>query len=586
MINNSTSHIQNLYSGSIPVNSEINTLNGSTGNGLTEVIVKFSGDIQAVVRELNAQVEILLKGYAIITINPDKIGLLYSYPQIESLELSKDFYIESKFNLTSSCIRQVQDVNTFGLTGKGVIVAIIDYGIDYLHQDFRNDDGTSRILYIWDQTISGVPPDGFAAGTEYSQAQINSAIRSAQPYSIVPSVDTSGHGTAVAGVAAGNGRESNGENKGVATQADLIIVKIGTRGFKSFARTTELMRGIKYVIDKARILNKPVVINMSFGINDGSHRGDSLFETYINDVSNEWKTSIVIPTGNEASAGHHFETKLVSDSNKEIEFFSAVGINQFYLSIWKNFSDTFSVELISPNGFSTGKIGITNQIQNFNTGNLSISVLYSQPSHYSIRQEIRFNIRSVSNSIASGIWKIIITTSSIVDGNIDVWLPTVEEVTANTRFSNPTEILTMTIPSTALKVIKVSGYNDRVGNIAEFSGVGSAAETEPRPDIAAPAVNILTTKNGGGYDTFTGTSIAAPFVTGSCALMMQWGIVNRNDPFLYGERIKAFLRLGANRKNDTIYPGPSFGYGTLCLGNSMRFLEQYKWGGNNQWLQT
>ncbi len=522
-----------------------------------------------------------------VSINSDKIGLLYSYPQIENLELPKNFYSVSQFNLTTSCVLSVQNVNGgLGLTGKGVIVAVIDYGIDYLHKDFRNADGTSRILYLWDQTISGVPPDGFAAGTEYSQDQINKAITSAKPYSIVPSKDTSGHGTAVAGIAAGNGIESNGDNKGVATESDLIIVKIGTRGFESFARTTELMRAIKYVTEKARTLNKPVVINMSFGTNDGSHFGDSLFETYINDISKVWKTSIVIPTGNEASAGHHFAAKLQPDIFKEIEFFTAKGINSFYLSIWKNFADVFSVELINPNGLSTGKISVQNQIENINMGSAAITVIYGQPSHYSIRQEIRFNIRSPDESVISGIWRIKITTSQIVDGNIDIWLPTVEEVTVNTRFSNPTEMLTMTIPSTAHNVIKVSGYNDRVGNIAEFSGIGRQNGTEPKPDLAAPAVNITSAKAGGGYDTFTGTSIAAPFVAGACALMMQWGIVNKNDPFLYGERIKAFLRLGAGRRKERIYPDASFGYGTLCLSNSMKFLQQYKWGGNNQWLQT
>ncbi len=551
-----------------------------------EVIVKYNGDIELVARELDAEAEILMENYAIITIDRNKIDRLYSYTQIESLELPKNLYIKSAFNLISTCVRPVQGSTDRNLTGKGVIVAVIDYGIDYTHKDFQNDDGTSRILYLWDQTQTGTPPQGFTAGAEYTQSELNSALRSANPYSVVPSRDFNGHGTAVAGIAAGNGRESGGENSGVAPEADLIVVKVGTKGFSSFTRNTELMRAVKYVIEKARSLGKPVSINMSFGMNNGSHTGDSLFETYLSDISSQWKNVIVIPTGNEGDAAHHFYAKLIPNSTLNVELFSAKGISKFYISMWKNFSDTLTFELIHPDGSSSGIIGIENQVRNIQIGNTMLTIIYSQPSHYSVSQEVYFNIQAISGTITSGIWQLKINSAPIVDGDINIWLPTVEEVTANTHFSNPTNFSTMTIPSTARKVISVAGYNDRIGNIAEFSGTGNSNPALPNPDIAAPSVNILTVKSGGGYDSFSGTSMAAPFVTGAAALMMQWGIVERNDPFLYGERVKAFLRLGANRKGTLSYPNPDFGYGTLCLSNTIGFLERYKWGGNNQWLQT
>lgn len=286
-----------------------------------EVIVKFSGDILQIARELQAEVEILFQGYAIITIDKVNIPKLYLYPQIESLELPKNLYITSRYNLISSCVRSVQENRNLNLTGSGVIVAVIDSGIDYTHLDFRNQDGSSRILYIWDQTETGNPPTGFSGGAEYTQEQLNNALSHENPLEIIPTTDTNGHGTAVAGIAAGNGRESDGENAGVAPGSDLIIVKIGTKGYGSFARTTELMRAFKYVIDKARQLNKPIAINMSFGMNNGSHRGDSLFETYLSDISTEWKNSIIIPTGNEGSAGHHYADKIISNETKDIEFF-------------------------------------------------------------------------------------------------------------------------------------------------------------------------------------------------------------------------------------------------------------------------
>ena len=444
--------------------------------------------------------------------------------------------------------------------------------------DFRNADGSTRILYLWDQTVDGSPPADFNEGTEYTQFQINSALQSENPFSIIPSNDFNGHGTAVAGIAAGNGNSSDGENIGVAFQADLIIVKVGQKGNDFFAQTTEIMRAVKYIVSKSRELQKPVAINMSFGMNNGSHKGTSLFEEYLSDISAEWKNVLVVPTGNEGGAGHHFNGSLKSNQVKEIEFFTASGITNFYLSLWKNFADSFAVELIFPNGISSGIINLENRLKTVRVDNMTLTVIYGQPTRYSAEQEIYFNISANENYIRSGLWKLRIIPSTIVDGEINIWLPTVEEVTAKTYFSNPSVYNTMTLPSTANKVIRVSGYNDRIGNIAEFSGNG-IPDTSLIPDIAAPAVNIVSARSGGGYDYFTGTSFAAPFVTGSAALMMQWGIVNGNSPFLYGERIKAFLRLGARRSDGVVYPNQTFGYGTLCLSNSVSYMERYQWGG-------
>ncbi|MGI6280312.1 MAG: S8 family serine peptidase, partial [Acutalibacteraceae bacterium] len=342
---------------------------------LVEIIVKYSGDINAVAQQIGAEVEELLGGYAIVTIRPQDINRLYLYPEVESIELPKKLFIKSTFNLISTCVRSVHGTNFSGLTGKGAIVAIIDYGIDYTHMDFRNPDGSTRILYLWDQSLQGMPPAGFASGAEYTSEQINLALNSPDPYEIVPSRDINGHGSAVAGIAAGNGRESNGANTGVAPEADLIIVKVGTRGFASFTRTTEIMRAVKYIIDKARQLNRPVAINMSFGTNQGSHRGDSLFETYLSEASTEWKNVIVVPTGNEGDAGHHYSGRLISNSVHELNFFTAVGLEEFYITLWKNFTDEVSVEVIFPNGKSSGVIGIENQVVDVQEGNTVLTII-------------------------------------------------------------------------------------------------------------------------------------------------------------------------------------------------------------------
>ena len=543
----------------------------------TEIIVKYNGNINTVASSVGGTAEILSSSYAIITLDENNIMQLYQYTEIEDIELSKRLYLEASFNLISSCIRSVNDTQSYGLTGIGVIVAILDSGIDYTHPDFKNPDGTTRILNIWDQSVEGNPPQGFTEGTEYTREQINNALRENNT-ELVPSSDTVGHGTAVAGIAAGNGSESGGEVIGAAPESELIIVKVGQKGNDFFAQSTELMRALRYTVNKARSYGKAVAINMSFGMNSGSHRGDSLFEEFISEISNEWKCSIIIPTGNEGSAGHHYSGRITSNKTSDINFFTASGLNSFYLSLWKNFADSFSVELIFPDGTSSGVIGIENRTKTVRVKNMILTVLYGQPSRYSVGQEIYFYVRAADGVLDAGLWLLRIIASTIVDGNINIWLPTLEEVTAKTYFSGPTVTDTMTIPSTAKKVIRVSGYNDRIGSIANFSGVGNSNLALPIPDIAAPAVNIMSTRAGGGYDSFTGTSFAAPFVTGAAALMMQWGIADRNSPFLYGERIRAFLRLGAKRNANMKYPNTTFGYGTLCLSNTVEYMERYKWG--------
>lgn len=543
-----------------------------------EIIVKYHGDILHTAAQLGASAELLSSDYAILTLPEESLSALYGYPEIEDLELPRRLYFENSVFLAASCIPEVQRDDGLGLKGSGVIIGVVDSGIDYTHPDFRNEDGSTRIVALWDQTLEGSPPDGFAEGSEFEKETINQALESNATFRMVPSRDYNGHGTAVAGIAAGNGRASGGMNMGTAPLADLLIVKVGRKGSDSFARTTEIMRGVRYCISKARRLGQPLVLNLSFGMNDGAHNGSSLFEEYLDEVSNEWKTVIVVPTGNEGAAGHHFSGTVQKNGITDIGFFTGAGIERFYLSLWKNFVDQFSVELLFPNGRSTGLIGIDNQTQVIRTGNVRLTVLYSQPTRYSVGQEIFLSAEAEENTIAAGTWILRIHPENIVDGIVNVWLPTLEEVGLRTAFAQPTEETTMTIPSTARKVIRVAGYNDRLGSIAPFSGQGSKQNCLLVPDIAAPAVKLPAPRPGGGYDSFTGTSFASPIVAGASALMMEWGIVCGNAPYFYGERVRAYLRLGALRGAGP-YPDAAFGYGKLCLRRSFDYMIRYAQGG-------
>lgn len=541
-----------------------------------EVIVKYNGDILKVAEELQIEIEILGAGYAIVTLSLDKIPLLIRYSEIEHVEPPKTITINLKEELSRSCVTNVESFEDTDISGEGTIIAILDSGIDYTHPDFINDDGTSRILYMWDQTIPGNPPEGFTGGTEYTNEQINEALRSNNPYEIVSETDSVGHGTAVAGIAAGNGRASNGENAGVAPKASLVIVKLGQKGYPSFALTTELMRAVKYSTDKALMLKMPLAINISYGTNDGPHNGQSLFERYINSMAEKWKTSIVVASGNEGGACHHYAGKISSGETQDVKFFYAGKYPSFYVALWKNFVDDFTVELILPNGQSTGEIINYDLTRTYRIGDTSILINYGQPQFYNAFQEIFFQINSLSGEPTTGVFTIVVRASQIVDGNYNIYLPTIEEVSEETAFTSPNPDVTLTLPSTAQNVVTVGGYDSSRNIMSNFSGRGNTLNIIfSKPDLVAPAVGVLTTSVGGGYSSFTGTSVAAPFVTGAAAMMMQWGIVQGNDPFLYGERVKAYLKSGARRLSNITYPNNRWGYGSLCLLDTLGQLRAF-----------
>ncbi|MDF2543217.1 MAG: hypothetical protein K0S47_2935 [Herbinix sp.] len=555
----------------VPVAERERTLNLGVGyspaTNMWELIVKYTGTLDRIRDELNANVVILTNEYAIIVISEDYIDRLSEYEEIEFIEKPKRLFFEVNEGRTASCINPLQTAN-YNLFGEGVLVAVIDSGIDYSHPDFRNEDGTSRIALLWDQTIPGNPPEGFQIGTLYTREQINEALKTPMPQrmEIVPSSDLSGHGTHVAGIAAGNGRASNGLYRGVASQSDLLIVKLGSSIGDSFPRTTQLMQGIDFAVRSAISMAMPLAVNISFGNNYGSHTGLSLLENYINDVANIWRSSIVIGTGNEGAAGKHAQGVLRMGTVSYVEF----SVNEFEFSlnlqIWKNYFDQFDITIISPGGTRVGPIPRILGKQQFNIGQTEILLYYGDPTPYNPQQEIYIEFIPRRTYIDSGVWRIELVPRNIVVGNYDMWLPSGGVINENTRFLLSSEFTTLTIPSTAYRAITVGAYNAYTDSYAPFSGRGYTRDNNIKPDLVAPGVNIMSCAPGGGYAVRSGTSMATPFVTGSAALLMQWGIVQENDPYLYGEKLKANLINGTRKlRIEPNYPNRTLGYGALCL---------------------
>lgn len=498
-----------------------------------EVIVKYSGSLERIASDA-VQVTELMNEYAILVVKESLIDRLAAIPEIEYIEKPMRLFFARSAGMRASCITPVRR-EPFHLTGRGVLVAMLDSGVDYRHPEFRNPDGTTRIRNLWDQTIPGQPPQGYHLGTEYTEEQLNEAL--SRPGEPPLSMDASGHGTGVLAIAAGN--------NGVAYESELLVVKLGTSRQEGFPRTTELMQGLDYVIRKALEYRMPVAVNISFGNTYGSHTGTSLLETFIDDISNLWKSVICVGSGNEGAAAGHTGGRLANGEIQNAEFVVASYETSLSLQIWKNYVDTFHIVIIHPNGTVLGPLYERPSTQRYRAGNTELLIYYGEPGPYSVEQEIYIEFLPVRDYIDSGIWNIQLVSQEIVDGTYQMWFPSSAAIGSATRFLRPLESNTLTIPSTASKVITVGAYNAATDAYADFSGRGEGENGLQKPTLVAPGVNIQTAAPDNRYVSQTGTSFATPFVTGAAALLMQYGIADGEDPFLYGEKVKAYLQRGA-----------------------------------------
>ena len=601
-----------------------------------EVIVKHTGDLTSLA-DTYPQITIieLLNNYGILRLPADLIDTIVAEDVITYMEKPKRLFFEVTEGKRASCINSLQ-ARYPDLSGRGTLVGVIDSGIDYSHPDFRNPDGTTRILTLWDQTIpttisdtsslneivpnttqiisnenslntshlntpptrtnnsfhmlydnkqlfdnqitsqailNNDPQERYSLGTFYDSETINRALQTDDPqerYTICPSQDLSGHGTHVTGIAAGNGRASNSQYHGIAYEAGLLIVKLGTPGPNSFPSTSLLMMGIDFCVRESIRLNLPLALNLSFGNTYGSHSGSSLLETYLDSVSELGRISIIAGSGNEGVSGGH-TGGILSDSRSEtIQFTISEYSTSLSIQLWKNFWDEFTLRLTPPIGSST-VIPVTPGAWRYSFDETEIYSYNGEPTPYSPFQEIYIDFLPADTYLTPGIWTIQLIPQRIRNGLWDMWMPSSAIRNEATAFLLPTPDTTLTIPSTAARVITVGAYDSRQNTYAPFSGRGFTWNSQfIKPDLVAPGVDITSCAPGGGYEQRTGTSMATPFVTGTASLLMQWGIVDGNDLFLYGEKLRAYLIRGAKPLPgfDT-YPNPQTGWGALCALDSL-----------------
>lgn len=490
-------------------------------------------------------------------------------------------------SLIVSGITQVQRA-PLNLTGRGCVLCLIDTGIDYTMDVFRNASGDSRILAIWDQTVqSGTPPEGFLYGSEYTREDINRALRSDDPYEIVPSRDTNGHGSILAALSAGSAVLEPNRYVGVAPDADIVVVKLKEckRYLREFNlipqgepayQENDIMLAVNYADSFADVLSRPVIICLGLGTNMGDHAGSSALSRYLNAVAVRRSRAVVVCGGNEGNAAHHYRGRLgraeetegvlggaaviggASEGNVEVR----VGdrCSGFMLECWSSLPDTLQVGLRSPGGeyipplrVSNGQ-SVTYRLIYERTIITLDSVLVESASG---EQLLRFRLRDPT----PGIWTFQVTfPGTLYNGTFDMWLPITEFLDAPVHFLRPDPYITLTEPAMASDVISVTSYNPANLSFAIDSGRGFARTGAIRPDLAAPGVNVSTIQG-----SKSGSSLAAAITAGAVAQFFQWAVVEWRSPFAETRELKSYLIRGAARSADRSYPNREWGYGRLDL---------------------
>lgn len=517
-------------------------------------------EIKSFIEGLGGEFYDLGFNFAIINVEVNNIDEVATSSYIQYIELPKSLYESDLSSSRASCVPQA--ISMYDVSGKGVLVGFIDSGIDYTHPAFMNQDGNTRIEYIYDLSTDG---------TVYNKQQIDEAIKSVDPYSIVPEIDDTGHGTHVAGIACGGGKIPN-EYRGIAQDASIAMVK-GARG--KWVLSSQIMKGLKFLLDKSKELNMPLVVNISLSTNNGAHNGSSLLEQYIRIIANLERVTIVIAAGNEGNASHHVGGAFKKTQTKS--FVVASDEESLVINFYKSILPDISINIKGPSGFSTGNIKIQEGYFQGSIGRNRYDIYVAGPKPFELESEIQITLAPISlNYLVEGTWSIEINVLNDYEGRYSLWLPILEGLNTRTKFLEPIDLNTLGIPATVDNIIAVGSYNPETRTLSSFSGKGEAynGTNQIRPDIVAPGENIIGPIPGGGYDKKTGTSMATPQVSGICALFSEWGLVKGNDPYLYGQRLKYYLVKGANRaRMDVTYPNPSWGYGTICAFDSFYILE-------------
>lgn len=497
----------------------------------------------------------------------------------------KLYTLQDSTNMDASGITRVRNQPFLGLSGLNVLIGMIDTGLDYTHPAFRYLDGSSRIVGLWDQTIqTGKPPAGILYGSEYRKEELDEALRLENPYELVPSRDENGHGTFLAGIAAG-GEDIENDFTGAAPLASIAMVKLKEAKpyLKEYYRVREgayavqendIMIGIKYLLDTAVRVNMPLVLLIGLGTNMGGHENSTYLSNLLSDVSSYIGLAVVTAGGNEGNEAAHYRGIFSVDANPQIvEFTVAERSTGFTMELWTRLPVSAAISIISPSGEQIEEMTVRpgrHEEYHFVFEDTVITIDYIVP--FGVEGDNVIFLRF--ENPAAGLWRLLVRGSAISEqDSFDIWMPVREFMGEGTYFLRPDPFITLTDPANAEEQITVTAYNHRDNSLYLRAGRGYTRRGVTKPDLAAPGVNISGPQPGGGYTVRSGSSIAAAHVAGAAALMLEWGIVNGNMYAMDTGSIKNYLLLGAWRNPDITYPNRETGYGFLDLYMTFRELR-------------
>ncbi|HKL99383.1 MAG TPA: S8 family peptidase [Mobilitalea sp.] len=538
-----------------------------------DLLIQYSGDMTIFDAFPGSGVHIINFLYAIVHV-PVATITTRTIVEMGYIVMPKCYGIVSNASLEASGVLRIRNIPDFDLRGQGVLIGIIDTGVDYTNPIFQYADGTTRIAAIWDQTIqSESVPISQGYGTVYSREQINEALQSENPLDIVPSTDTNGHGTMVAGIAGGN-RVADMDFSGVATDAEFAVVKL--KQAKQYLRDfffipdgvecfqeTDILFALGYLLELIVTLQKPMVICICLGSSQGSHDSRELLSSFLSMIGNRPGLAIVVAAGNEGnSRRHYFGTVNPVTGYDTVELNIGANVAGFSMELWGRSPSLFSLDILSPSGEYVPRIvaGMDeNRVISFIFEGTTLFIDYQIIESQIGDQLILIRFANPSE----GIWRFNVYERGDLKIGFHIWLPMGDFIPEDVFFIRSDPYTTILNPGNAYIPITTTAYNIADDSLYINASRGYTRTEAIKPELAAPGVNITGPDIGHGFTTYTGTSVAAAHTAGVAAMIMEWGIIKGNLPGMSTVGLKNLLIRGARRDIDIVYPNRDWGYGIL-----------------------
>ncbi|MHB8130556.1 MAG: S8 family peptidase [Mobilitalea sp.] len=558
-------------------------------NEYMDLIIKYNGNPASLKKYEKYSVHIMNEFYAVIYLPLSEVTTRlvadFGYSAIP-----KCYSLSSEQSLEASGVTKLRRIPAINLRGQGVVVGIIDTGIDYTNPVFQHEDGSTKIVAIWDQTMDSknqysnvIYPTFY--GTEYTSEQINQALKSENPLQVVPSMDEIGHGTMLAGIAAGSENKENNFS-GVVPDAELIIVKLkeakqNIMNFYSIPKNVpcyqenDIIWALQYMVDIARRLERPLAICIGLGTSQGAHNNSGPLNTIASLSGDIPSVAISVSAGNEGNSRRHFFSFLKPGAGPiPVELY--VGENEpgFSMELWGDPPMIYTLDILSPTGEYIPRILeslVESQSISFFFEQTVINIDYIMIEEETGKQIILLRFKNPTQ----GNWRFQVYGRGDLQGAFHIWLPSDGFISGNTYFLNPNPYTTITSPGNSTVPITLTAYNINLDTLYLTSGKGYSTSNTIKPDLASPGVNIQCPTLYHGFTNITGTGAAAAHTTGIAAMILEWSIVDNNYPGIDTVGIKKFLIRGAKRSNHLLYPNRDWGFGIIDVYNSFNILRTY-----------